>query len=78
MRRSENPKADFTAPQRSATRVSQTFRGHVVWNGFFVLVILFSVACGYGVRELVSRRRRAAAREEYDKRHPKMLFGSPA
>jgi hypothetical protein len=34
----------------------------------FVLVILISFACGYGVRELVSRRRRAAARaarEEY-------------
>jgi hypothetical protein len=39
----------------------------------FILAILISFACGYGVRDLVSRRRRAAARatraarEEYFK-----------
>ena len=36
----------------------------------FLFVILISFACGYGVRELISRRRRAAIREEYYRNHP--------
>jgi hypothetical protein len=35
-----------------------------------LLPILISFACGYGVRELISRRRLAAAREEYYQKHP--------
>ena len=35
-----------------------------------LLVILISFACGYGVRELISRRRRAVIREEYYRNHP--------
>jgi hypothetical protein len=30
-----------------------------------LLLLLISFACGYGIRELKSRRRRAAEREEY-------------
>ena len=32
-------------------------------------VFLAGFGCGYGVREIVSRRRRAAARAEYYKEH---------
>jgi len=35
-----------------------------------LVVIFVSFACGYGVRELISRRRRAAARENYYQKHP--------
>jgi hypothetical protein len=35
-----------------------------------LFLILFSFGCGYGVREWVSRRRRAAEREKYYKAHP--------
>jgi hypothetical protein len=28
-----------------------------------VIVLLLGLACGYGIREIISRRRRAAARE---------------
>jgi hypothetical protein len=35
-----------------------------------LLLLLISFACGYGIRELKSRHRRAAARKEYYRRHP--------
>jgi hypothetical protein len=35
-----------------------------------ILVISVSFACGYGVRDRVSRRRRKEARERYHERHP--------
>jgi hypothetical protein len=35
-----------------------------------LFVILVSFACGYGVRELISRRRHAADREKYYQKHP--------
>ena len=35
-----------------------------------LLVIIISFGCGYGVREWLSRRRRAAEREKYYERHP--------
>jgi hypothetical protein len=35
-------------------------------------------ACGYGVRELKSQRRRAAAREEHFRRQEQKRYGSPA
>ena len=35
-----------------------------------ILPLLISFACGYGVRELISRLRRAAAREKYYQAHP--------
>jgi hypothetical protein len=38
-----------------------------------LLFLLFiSFACGYGVRELIARRRRAAAREKFYQEHPEM------
>jgi hypothetical protein len=37
---------------------------------FSCLPLLVGFACGYGVREWVSRRRRAAVLAEYYKRHP--------
>ena len=33
-------------------------------------LLLISFACGYGVRELISRRRRAAERAKYYQKHP--------
>jgi len=36
----------------------------------FLAVVLISFACGYGVREVISRRRRAIEREKYYRRHP--------
>ena len=35
----------------------------------FILIFLAGFGCGYGVREVVSRRRHAAARAEYYKEH---------
>jgi hypothetical protein len=35
-----------------------------------LLLMLISFGCGYGVREWISRRRRAAERELYYKAHP--------
>jgi len=35
-----------------------------------LLLLLISFACGYGIREWKSRRRHAAAREEYYRKHP--------
>ncbi|HZE54752.1 MAG TPA: hypothetical protein VE111_16000 [Bradyrhizobium sp.] len=32
---------------------------------FEVVLVLFGFGCGYGVREWISRRRRATAREEF-------------
>jgi len=45
----------------------------IVWEGrivsgvaaFAFLLLFFGFACGYGIRELISRRRHAAARREY-------------
>jgi len=45
----------------------------IVWEGrlvsgvaaFAFLLLFFGFACGYGIRELISRSRRAAARREY-------------
>ena len=38
-----------------------------------LLVLLFiGFACGYGVRDLIARRRRAAAREKFYQEHPEM------
>jgi hypothetical protein len=37
-----------------------------VFELLFVLLIGFT--CGYGLREYISRRRRAAAREQFEKR----------
>jgi hypothetical protein len=34
------------------------------------LMLIISFGCGYGVREWISRRRRAAEREKYYKAHP--------
>jgi hypothetical protein len=36
-----------------------------------ILPLALSFACGYGVREWISRRRRAAARKKYYERYPK-------
>jgi len=38
-----------------------------------LLSLIISFACGYGVREWVSRRRHAAARKDYFERHPELL-----
>jgi hypothetical protein len=35
-----------------------------------LLPLLISFGCGYGVRELISRRRRAAEREKFLSKHP--------
>jgi hypothetical protein len=35
-----------------------------------LLPLVIGFACGYGVREWISRRRRAAARKKYYERHP--------
>jgi hypothetical protein len=37
-----------------------------------LLVIAISFACGYGVRELISRRLRAREREKFYDRHPEL------
>jgi hypothetical protein len=36
------------------------------------VLLLFSLgfACGYGIREWISRRRRAAEREKFHRKHP--------
>jgi hypothetical protein len=33
-------------------------------------IVFVSFACGYGVRELIARRRRAAARKKFYDEHP--------
>jgi len=38
------------------------------WTITILFTLLVGFACGYGVRELISRRRYAAAREEYHRR----------
>jgi len=35
-----------------------------------LMIIVFSFACGYGLREWISRRRRAAAKEKYYQKYP--------
>jgi hypothetical protein len=35
-----------------------------------ISLFIIGLALGYGLRELLSRRRRAAARREYYERHP--------
>jgi hypothetical protein len=35
-----------------------------------LLPLLIGFACGYGVREFISRHRRAAEREKYRQKHP--------
>ena len=35
-----------------------------------LILLLFGFACGYGVRELMSRRRRAAVLERYYQKYP--------
>jgi hypothetical protein len=35
-----------------------------------ILLLSIGFACGYGVRELLARRRHAAAREKFFKEHP--------
>jgi hypothetical protein len=35
-----------------------------------LILLLIGFACGYAVRELISRRRRAAIRREYYQKHP--------
>jgi hypothetical protein len=35
-----------------------------------LLLMVIGFACGYGVRELISRRRRASIREEFYRNHP--------
>jgi len=40
------------------------------WTISSLLSLLISFACGYGVRELISRRRRVSAREKFRERHP--------
>jgi hypothetical protein len=37
---------------------------------FALLFLLFGFAAGYGARAFMSRRRRAAAREEFWRKHP--------
>jgi hypothetical protein len=41
-----------------------------------VTALCIGFACGYGVRELISRRRRASAREEYLKRQEQKRYDS--
>ena len=52
-------------------------RGDAGWGTVMFKLILFfifnttiSFACGYGIREWISRRRRVAAQKEYFERHP--------
>jgi hypothetical protein len=42
----------------------------VIEMSLYWFPLLIGFACGYGVREWVSRRRRAAVLAEYYKRHP--------
>jgi hypothetical protein len=46
-----------------------TLGGHFFRIILPLLPLVFSFACGYGLREFISRRRRAAAREEFFRRH---------
>jgi hypothetical protein len=39
---------------------------------FVLLFFIVGFACGYGVRELIARRRKAAAREKFYKEHPEL------
>jgi hypothetical protein len=38
----------------------------------FLFLLFIGFALGYGVRELIARRRRAAAREKFYQEHPAM------
>jgi hypothetical protein len=39
-----------------------------------LLVMLIGFGCGYGLRELIGRRRRAARREKYYQKYPEKRF----
>jgi hypothetical protein len=45
-----------------------------------IIVLIIGFAAGYAVRELIGRRRRAAAREKYYQEHPELrrLRGPPS
>ena len=58
-----------------AEGASYAYRGRPKMGTFpgllaLLAVVLISFACGYGVREVISRRRRAIERERYYRRHP--------
>ena len=38
----------------------------------FLFMLFIGFACGYGLREIIARRRRNAAREKYYQEHPEL------